>query len=214
MLRPHPSLSCLIGPRQAFEQCLLTPAALSSRRKRWPRHPDRGQGRARACAVRAIGALAQSLRSAVDRSGWNDWKSKRLDRDAVCSDAGHSGGLLRCEPHCRTCRWRPAHISPGFVRSGSISVSGRDARRGNAARRLRVGQGPHRGPAGYPREWAEIRDGRIERFRTFVTGEIFSTLANHSFLSKVATAEADHSSAAFAEGVALARAEAGKPAVS
>ncbi|NRP72931.1 putative 2-dehydro-3-deoxygalactonokinase DgoK1 [Ensifer psoraleae] len=59
-------------------------------------------------------------------------------------------------------------------------------------------------------KWAEIRHGRIERFRTFVTGEIFNTLANHSFLSKVATAEADHASAAFAEGLALARDESGR----
>ncbi|MCA1404383.1 2-dehydro-3-deoxygalactonokinase [Ensifer sp. IC3342] len=59
-------------------------------------------------------------------------------------------------------------------------------------------------------KWAEIRNGRIERFRTFVTGEIFATLANHSSLSKVATAEADHGTDAFAEGVALARDESGK----
>lgn len=59
-------------------------------------------------------------------------------------------------------------------------------------------------------KWAEIRHGRIERFRTFVTGEIFATLANHSFLSKVATAEADHATDAFAEGVALARDDSGK----
>ncbi|RVQ06402.1 2-dehydro-3-deoxygalactonokinase, partial [Sinorhizobium meliloti] len=41
-------------------------------------------------------------------------------------------------------------------------------------------------------KWAEIRGGHIERFRTFVTGEIYATLADHSFLSKVATAERDH----------------------
>jgi 2-dehydro-3-deoxygalactonokinase len=56
-------------------------------------------------------------------------------------------------------------------------------------------------------KWAEIRNGRIERFRTFVTGEIYTTLANHSFLSKVATAERDHATAAFAKGVALAQEE-------
>lgn len=54
-------------------------------------------------------------------------------------------------------------------------------------------------------KWAEIRGGHIERFRTFVTGEIYSTLADHSFLSKVATAERDHAAQAFAEGIALAQ---------
>ncbi|AEH82369.1 2-dehydro-3-deoxygalactonokinase [Sinorhizobium meliloti] len=56
-------------------------------------------------------------------------------------------------------------------------------------------------------KWAEIRGGHIERFRTFVTGEIYATLADHSFLSKVATAERDHAAQAFAEGVALAQEE-------
>lgn len=56
-------------------------------------------------------------------------------------------------------------------------------------------------------KWAEIKGGRIERFRTFVTGEIYATLASHSFLSKVATAERDHATAAFAEGIALAQQE-------
>ena len=59
-------------------------------------------------------------------------------------------------------------------------------------------------------KWAEVRSGRIERFRTFATGEIFATLASHSFLSKIATSDADHQSAVFARGVALARAEADK----
>jgi 2-dehydro-3-deoxygalactonokinase len=58
-------------------------------------------------------------------------------------------------------------------------------------------------------KWARVGGGRIKRFRTFVTGELFSTLANHSFLAKVATGAADHTSSAFAEGVELARADGG-----
>ncbi|HTV69415.1 MAG TPA: 2-dehydro-3-deoxygalactonokinase [Rhizobiaceae bacterium] len=56
-------------------------------------------------------------------------------------------------------------------------------------------------------KWARIEDGAIQCFRTFVTGEVFATLANHSFLAKVATAPADHRSAAFREGVSLAMAD-------
>ncbi|MBB6469821.1 2-dehydro-3-deoxygalactonokinase [Aminobacter lissarensis] len=59
-------------------------------------------------------------------------------------------------------------------------------------------------------KWARVGEGRIERFRTFVTGEVFATLSNHSFLAKAANASADHTSAAFAEGVALAFADSEK----
>ena len=55
-------------------------------------------------------------------------------------------------------------------------------------------------------KWARVCGGAIQRFRTFVTGEVFATLANHSFLAKVATLPADHRSAAFGEGISLAMA--------
>lgn len=54
-------------------------------------------------------------------------------------------------------------------------------------------------------KWARIAGGRIERFQTFVTGEIFSTLSRHSFLAKVATPPAAPDREAFARGLAAAR---------
>ena len=53
-------------------------------------------------------------------------------------------------------------------------------------------------------KWARIESGRIKRFRTFVTGEIFGTLSRHSFLSKVAVAPAAPDEAAFTKGAQLA----------
>ena len=54
-------------------------------------------------------------------------------------------------------------------------------------------------------KWARIAGGRIERFQTFVTGEIFATLSRHSFLAKVAARPAVPDREAFARGLAAAR---------
>lgn len=54
-------------------------------------------------------------------------------------------------------------------------------------------------------KWAELRGGRIHRFRTFVTSEVFNTVAHHSFLMKAAKGEADASGPAFLEGVKFAK---------
>ncbi len=54
-------------------------------------------------------------------------------------------------------------------------------------------------------KWARIAGGRIERFQTFVTGEIFSTLSRHSFLAKVAAPPDAPDREAFARGLAAAR---------
>lgn len=36
-------------------------------------------------------------------------------------------------------------------------------------------------------KWAAVKSGRIDRFQTFVTGEIFALLINHSFIARGAT---------------------------
>jgi 2-dehydro-3-deoxygalactonokinase len=54
-------------------------------------------------------------------------------------------------------------------------------------------------------KWARIEGGRIERFQTFVTGEVFGTLSRHSFLSKVAKKPGAPDWQAFARGVAAVR---------
>jgi 2-dehydro-3-deoxygalactonokinase len=50
-------------------------------------------------------------------------------------------------------------------------------------------------------KWARIEKGRIERFRTFVTGEVFGTLSRHSFIAQVAEAQPMPNWAAFARGL-------------
>jgi 2-dehydro-3-deoxygalactonokinase len=54
-------------------------------------------------------------------------------------------------------------------------------------------------------KWARIEGGAIRRFQTFVTGEIFGTIARHSFLAKVARQPETPDWQAFARGVAVVR---------
>jgi len=58
-------------------------------------------------------------------------------------------------------------------------------------------------------KWARIEGGRITRFRTFATGEVFATLADHSFLANVANRSAEPNWRAFARGLDVVRAENG-----
>lgn len=50
-------------------------------------------------------------------------------------------------------------------------------------------------------KWAEVRGGRVVRFATFMTGELFAVLAGHSILGRMMTAEGAEDEAAFARGV-------------
>jgi 2-dehydro-3-deoxygalactonokinase len=54
-------------------------------------------------------------------------------------------------------------------------------------------------------KWARIGDGRILRFRTFVTGEVFSVLSRHSFIAQLAKPQAVPNWSAFACGLDAAR---------
>jgi 2-dehydro-3-deoxygalactonokinase len=61
-------------------------------------------------------------------------------------------------------------------------------------------------------KWVRVRDGRIEGFDTFMTGELFAVLRDHSLLGSPAreaaaeVCDAATSAAAFARGLAVARA--------
>ena len=58
-------------------------------------------------------------------------------------------------------------------------------------------------------KWATVQDGRITGFKTFMTGEFFALLRQHSILSKTVAADAPFDEAAFAQGVAQAQGGAG-----
>lgn len=50
-------------------------------------------------------------------------------------------------------------------------------------------------------KWARVEDGRIQRFQTFVTGEIFALLMGHSFIARGATQPPVDDPAAFLRGL-------------
>ena len=54
-------------------------------------------------------------------------------------------------------------------------------------------------------KWAEVRDGRITGFRSFMTGEVYALLSQHSILSRTLVADAPWHEAAFVQAVQLAQ---------
>jgi 2-dehydro-3-deoxygalactonokinase len=58
-------------------------------------------------------------------------------------------------------------------------------------------------------KWATVQDGRITGFKTFMTGEVFALLSQHSILSKTIAADAPFDETAFGQGLAHAQGEAG-----
>ena len=53
-------------------------------------------------------------------------------------------------------------------------------------------------------KWARIEKGRIARFRTFVTGEIFALLSRHSFIAQLAKPQPTPNWSAFTHGLEVA----------
>ena len=58
-------------------------------------------------------------------------------------------------------------------------------------------------------KWARVEAGRVTGFRTFMTGELYALLSQHSLLAKSITADAPLDEAAFAKGLLVARRGAG-----
>lgn len=106
------------------------------------------------------------------------------------------------------------HLVPGVIQRGPLpnvlrgeetQVFGRLAGgRAFAADSLVVLPGTHA-------KWVQVRDGRIIGFETFMTGELFAVLREHSLLGRpareaaAAAIDATAGAAAFARGLAVAR---------
>ena len=60
-------------------------------------------------------------------------------------------------------------------------------------------------------KWAQVQNGRVATFRTYMTGEFYALLSQHSILAKTMPADADapFDADAFAQGVTVAQAGAG-----
>ena len=56
-------------------------------------------------------------------------------------------------------------------------------------------------------KWAQVKNGRVTSFKTYMTGEIYALLSQHSILAKTLPAESDAplDAQAFAQGIATSR---------
>ena len=54
-------------------------------------------------------------------------------------------------------------------------------------------------------KWVEVENGRIERFHTFMTGEVYAALTGHTILGRTMKRPDEPNLAAFARGVTVAR---------
>ena len=163
-----------------------------------------------------------------------DWRAGEPALPAIASGMiGSAQGWIQA-PYC-PCPASPAdlaaslvtvpapggvlHIIPGVAQHGATpnvmrgeetQVAGALALHGGrAADTLFVLPGTHS-------KWVEVRDGRIRRFDTHMTGELFAVLRDHSILGRPAAeaaAPARDGGAAFDQGVDRAR-QAGGGAVS
>ncbi|MGH7821513.1 MAG: 2-dehydro-3-deoxygalactonokinase, partial [Candidatus Binatia bacterium] len=105
-------------------------------------------------------------------------------------------------------RWgsNRAWIAPGLSCRDEAGV--RDVMRGEEAQILGVMDELGAGESwiclpGTHSKWVQVRDGRIERFWTHMTGEVFAVLRNHSILGRMMIGE-ETDEAAFLVGVARA----------
>jgi 2-dehydro-3-deoxygalactonokinase len=103
-------------------------------------------------------------------------------------------------------RGRTIHFVPGLSIMGPDGVP--DVIRGEETQILgEVGAAPGRRLLLLPgthSKWALVEDGRIVWFATFMTGEVFGVLKEHSILARL-MAGAAHDAQAFRRGVACAR---------
>jgi 2-dehydro-3-deoxygalactonokinase len=105
---------------------------------------------------------------------------------------------------------RKAHIVPGLVCEPAPGAT--DVMRGEET--LALGSGVENGlvclPGTHPK-WVLMRGGRIERFATYMTGEMYALLREHSMIGRPATEPADP--AGFALGLDAAMRNSGESRV-
>ncbi|NML43264.1 2-dehydro-3-deoxygalactonokinase [Ramlibacter sp. G-1-2-2] len=125
---------------------------------------------------------------------------QELSRGAVRAD-GSEGLRVRIVPG--VC-WRSGQDGADVMRGEEIQVAGLLATQLSLAARCRIVlPGTHS-------KWVEVRDGRILSFRTFMTGELFAVLKQHSVLGRLMASSTTFHAEAFDEGLTRARMAAGR----
>ncbi len=107
------------------------------------------------------------------------------------------------------------HLVPGVIQRGPLPnvLRGEETQiLGALAREPALGRESLVVLPGTHSKWVRVRDGQITNFETFMTGELFAVLQEHSLLGKpareagVEAISADAKAAAFVRGVTVARA--------
>ncbi|MEC5404805.1 2-dehydro-3-deoxygalactonokinase [Paraburkholderia sp. MPAMCS5] len=127
--------------------------------------------------------------------------------DAPASADALAAGIVRVKAACGA----TLHIVPGVLQRGELpnvmrgeetqifGALGQDAGDTNSGQRALIGlPGTHA-------KWAMVQAGRIERFHTFMTGEVFGALREHTILGRTMVTPDRPDSEAFLRGVNIAR---------
>jgi 2-dehydro-3-deoxygalactonokinase len=106
---------------------------------------------------------------------------------------------------------RDVRIVPGLV--GAALAGGHDVMRGEETQIVGALDALTRGTGvlcmpGTHSKWAGVESGRITRFATFMTGEVYGVLRQHSILGRLMEGDA-HDEAAFAAGLERGRCDGG-----
>jgi 2-dehydro-3-deoxygalactonokinase len=100
----------------------------------------------------------------------------------------------------------PTETFKGWIVPGLVTEAGdgtKDVMRGEEVQiigALNDGESAHVIAPGTHSKWAVVEDGRITGFRTFMTGELYALLVEHSMLARSMKGDA-HDDAAFVSGV-------------
>jgi 2-dehydro-3-deoxygalactonokinase len=110
----------------------------------------------------------------------------------------------------KAARGATVHVVPGVLERGTLPnvMRGEETQIFGALASdasLNTASGALIGLPGTHAKWAFVQAGRIERFYTFMTGETFGALRDHTILGRTMEQDAKRDSAAFLRGVDTAR---------
>ena len=133
-------------------------------------------------------------------------------REAAYLDAPVSvDGLGRSLTEIQTHRGAVLHIIPGVIARGPLPevMRGEETQVAGAIEGGADAAGPRAGAwiglPGTHSKWVRVQDGRIVQFRTFMTGEVFAALCEHTILGRTMRRLSSPDFEAFDRGVELAR---------
>lgn len=105
---------------------------------------------------------------------------------------------------------QPLHVVPGLLQAGELPnvMRGEETQiMGVLQSRANGRQTPSRLLIGLPgthTKWAWVEDGAVTRFETFMTGEVYAALSQHTILGRTMELGGPHDEPAFARGLRVA----------